>query len=88
MIPMSAWTLTVFSILGFSFSRDHQKESARALKMGSSDAYAGAVRRHHSRRVPSAERQQPHYWNRVERTPSGVGGRKITAAFVCPISIR
>lgn len=55
MIPMSAWTLTVFSILGFSFSRDHQKESARALKMGSSDAYAGAVRRHHSRRVPSAE---------------------------------
>jgi len=33
MIPMSAWTLTVFSILGFSFSRDHQKESARALKM-------------------------------------------------------
>ena len=33
MIPMSAWTLTVFSILGISFSRDHQKESARALKM-------------------------------------------------------
>ena len=30
----------MFSILGISFSRDHQKESARALKMGSTDAYA------------------------------------------------
>ena len=30
----------MFSILGFSFSRDHQKESARALKMGASGAYA------------------------------------------------